>query len=278
MSRPTVRYLVPLGKLIEQPNAEEESDSVVPEAIRVANGTDPGMLNRGQQWRELNRNLDRATETLHLVVQPLFVAKTRECFANEALARTQTSAFPHPGALFDAAELAGRLQGLGREIRRLAAQRFRDGYQGVMFVNLHPADLLDPELFEPTNELAQYAPRVILEVTERASVSGMNHITRRLHKLRALGYRVAIDDLGAGYSHLGQFGASKPDFVKLDMSLIRNIQEEMPKQQRVLEIIQWSNSHGVAVVAEGIETQEELECVEKLGVHYLQGYFLGRPQ
>ena len=93
-----------------------------------------------------------------------------------------------------------------------------------------------------------------------------------------MGYRIAIDDLGAGYAGLGSFALLEPDVVKIDMSLIRNIHTDPLKQHVVESVVDLSHSLGIRVVAEGIETLSELSVVREIGCDYGQGYGLGRPQ
>src|SRR3954471_19595273 len=119
--------------------------------------------------------------------------------------RTEEPLLPHPGAVLAAAERLKRLNQLGRSVRALVAKAMQDSPETTLFVNLHSQDLLDDELFSPTAPLALYAKRVVLEITERASLEGLKDIEARLKALRELGYRLAVDDLGAGYAGLTSF-------------------------------------------------------------------------
>src|SRR6202000_829860 len=103
--------------------------------------------------------------------------------------------------LLDAAERLGALDELGRLVRRRACEALSAAAgDATLFVNLHPRDLLDPDLSDPRSPLAAVADRVVLEVTERASLSGLEDVQGRIAALRKLGFRIAIDDLGAGYA------------------------------------------------------------------------------
>ncbi len=105
----------------------------------------------------------------------------------------------------------------------------------------------------------------------------MPDLRERIKALRALGYRLAIDDLGAGYAGLTSFTALEPDVVKLDMALVRRCDSEPMKQQLIRSMTSLCRELGALVVAEGIETPAERDTVAGLGCDLLQGYLLGRP-
>ena len=117
----------------------------------------------------------------------------------------------------------------------------------------------------------------MLEVTERASLLKMGDVRARVAELRALGFRIAIDDLGAGYAGLSSFAALEPEVVKLDMSLVRDVDRTLTKQKLVRSMTSLCKELGIAVVAEGVETVGELECLLDLGCDLFQGYLIGRP-
>src|SRR5262249_7747473 len=156
--------------------------------------------------------------SLWMAYQPIVDAASGRIFAYEALVRTRTGVFPHPGALLEAAEQLSRLADLGRWIRR--------GVAGVpapgavrLFGNLHPPELADADLVEPGAPLSRIAKRVVLEITERAALAEIPDCEKRVAALRGLGFRIAIDDLGAGYAGLSSLAALGADVVKLDMAL-----------------------------------------------------------
>ena len=161
---------------------------------------------------------DRFLDTMWLAFQPIVGSQTRKTFGYEALLRSNEAALPHPGAVLAAAERLDRLPELGRRIRDLAAAAFEHAPPDVlMFVNLHTRDLLDPLLTSESAPLSRIARRVVLEITERGSVGDIKDIRSRVSALRDLGYRIAIDDLGAGYAGLTSFALLEPEFVKLEV-------------------------------------------------------------
>ncbi|HEY6556156.1 MAG TPA: EAL domain-containing protein [Polyangiaceae bacterium] len=219
-----------------------------------------------------------ALESLYLAYQPIVSCEKRSVFGYEALLRSREPTLPHPGALIDAAEQLGKLHELGRTIRGRATEAIDALPDDVlMFLNLHPADLDDDELFNPHSRLAAVADRVVLEITERASLRKVPNVRAKVGALRALGYRIAIDDLGAGYAGLESFALLEPDVVKLDMSLIRNLDREPIKRTLVRTMVAMCDELGILVTAEGIETAAERDEVAEAGCHLMQGYWFARP-
>src|SRR6185369_4315328 len=105
-----------------------------------------------------------------------------------------------------------------REVRRMSAQAVDARASNVaLFVNLHPEDLADADLIDDKSPLAAIAPRVILEVTERAPLDRSHALSERLERLRGLGFRLAVDDIGAGFSGLASFTELQPEIVKIDL-------------------------------------------------------------
>jgi EAL domain-containing protein (putative c-di-GMP-specific phosphodiesterase class I) len=146
-----------------------------------------------------------------------------------------------------------------------------------IFVNLHPLDLEDDELYADDGALTPFAGQVVLEITERAALDRIHELGSRVTRLRTLGYRIAIDDLGAGYAGLTSFAQLEPEVVKVDMSLIRGIDRSPVKQKLVRSIISLCTELGIQLVAEGIETPEERDTLVALGGDLCQGYLFAKP-
>jgi EAL domain-containing protein (putative c-di-GMP-specific phosphodiesterase class I) len=119
--------------------------------------------------------------------------------------------------------------------------------------------------------------RIVLEITEHARVSDYDALTQALRPLRNAGMRVAIDDAGAGYSSMRHILHIEPELVKLDISLTRGIDADSKRRALASALIAFARETGTAIVAEGVETQAELETLLGLGVTSVQGYLLGRP-
>ena len=222
--------------------------------------------------------LDRTIDGLWMAYQPIVSWSNRSLFGYEALMRSTESSLPHPGAILEAAERLGRIHELGRSVRRKVAEALDREPEMTCFINLHTFDLMDEELFDRSSPLARHSPRVVFEVTERAALDRVSDVKERTKRLRHQGYRIAVDDLGAGYAGLTSFAHLEPDIVKLDMSLVRDIHLEPTRRALVVGLVGACRNLGVDVVGEGVEAPEERDALATAGVDLLQGYYFGRPQ
>jgi EAL domain-containing protein (putative c-di-GMP-specific phosphodiesterase class I) len=215
-----------------------------------------------------------------MAYQPIVDWPERSVFGYEALVRSAEPSLPTPVDLFGAAERLERLPELGRQIRaqvaRAAAEAPRNA---LLFVNLHPLDLNDPELFSPTSPLAAIAARVVLEITERSSMHAVNGLAAKVHQLRHLGFRLAVDDLGAGYAGLASFSRLEPAIVKLDISLVRGVDTSTRKQSVIRAMARLCKQDlDIRVVSEGVESAQERDVLAMLGCDLMQGYLFARPE
>jgi EAL domain-containing protein (putative c-di-GMP-specific phosphodiesterase class I) len=225
----------------------------------------------------ITATLERALRSLWVAYQPIVHAADGAPFAHEALMRSDEPDLPNPLAVLKAAERVDRLRDLGGTMRRLTALDLATTQHSVLFVNLHPADLCDDALYEATSPLTPFAHRVVLEITERASLEHIANLRDRVARLRALGFRIALDDLGAGYAGLTSFTQLEPEFVKLDMELIRGIHQNDMKRKIVRSMVDLCHDMGKSIIAEGVEVQEEKQALVELQCDFLQGYLMGRP-
>lgn len=233
-----------------------------------------------QHGETSRRELDfgRAVAAVYMVYQPIVSWSRREAFGYEALVRSSETSMSGPGALFDAAEQLGRLHDLGRQIRNKCSDPFGPEHaMQSLFVNLHTEDLLDSSLFDPDSRLAKIADRIVLEITERSTLESVGQVRERIARLRQLGFRIAIDDIGAGYSGLNSFAMIQPDVVKLDITLVRGVDEDPVKRKLVRLLGDLCQDLGILVVAEGVETASERDTLVTLGCDLLQGYLFARP-
>lgn len=213
-----------------------------------------------------------------MAFQPIVGWRERRIFGYEALLRSDEPLMKNPADILDAAERLDRLHELGRAVRARVAAAAPEAPGGVkLFVNLHSADLSDEELYLADSPLSKIASRVVLEVTERASLYGVKNVTSRVATLKALGFQVAIDDLGAGYAGLTSFTQLEPEIVKLDMSLVRGVDADSRRQSIVRSMKKLCDELGMLVVAEGVETVAERDMLAELGCDLLQGYLFARP-
>jgi EAL domain-containing protein (putative c-di-GMP-specific phosphodiesterase class I) len=192
--------------------------------------------------------------------------------------RTTDPTLFYPTDILNVAESLGEVHTLGHKNRGLIAEVMghHPELPGV-FVNLHVLDLLDEKLYAPDSPLQPFASRIHFEITERMAIEKIPDTHDRIDRLRKLGYKIAVDDLGEGYSGLNSFAALEPDAVKLDMSLIRGIDHAPTKRRMVHALAALCRELGTPLVAEGVETQAELDVLVDLGVDWLQGFFFARP-
>ncbi|NVB81930.1 MAG: EAL domain-containing protein [Kofleriaceae bacterium] len=226
----------------------------------------------------LEVRFEQAIAGMWMAFQPIVHAGSGALYGVEALVRTSEPSMPNPGAFLDAATHLDRLPLLGRRVRALSAAALAGRADDAsLFVNLHPEDLHDAELVSEDAPLTRIASRVVLEITERASLETSAAVSERIARLRALGYRLAVDDIGAGYSGLTSFTELMPEVVKIDMSLIRDVHQSTLKQRTIAALCQLCHEVGSLVVAEGVETNDERDCLVSLGCDLLQGYLIARP-
>ncbi len=219
----------------------------------------------------------RALQQLWVAFQPI-IRDDYSVFAYEALMRSEEPSLPHPGAVLSAAERLDSLFELGRLVRARAAQKIDQAPPETnLFVNCHPLDLIDPALYDPEAPLSRQAHRVVLEVTERSSLDEVRDVRSRVADLRALGFRIALDDFGAGYAGLTSFAQLEPEIVKMDLSIVRDVETSYIKQKVIRSTTTLAKDMGILVVAEGVETQAERDCLLELGVDLLQGFLFAKP-
>jgi EAL domain-containing protein (putative c-di-GMP-specific phosphodiesterase class I) len=227
----------------------------------------------------LEATFEQAIDQLWMAFQPIVNQRKREIVGYEALVRSHHPALATPGPLLGAAERLGRVTELGKRIRRHVVDAVQAApVETMIFMNLHAADLNDDALYSKTSSLCECATRIVLEITERSSLDRVGDVKSRAQALRALGYKLAIDDLGAGYAGLSSFAQLEPDIAKLDMSLVRDIDHSPQKQSIVRSMLNvCQNDLGVDVVCEGVETAAERDMLDGLGGETQQGYLFGRP-
>lgn len=220
----------------------------------------------------------RGLSLLWMAFQPIVQWREKRVFGFEALLRSDEPLMRSPADILDAAERLERLHDLGRAVRAcVAGAAVRAPDQTRLFVNLHSADLNDEELYSADAPLSKIASRVVLEVTERASLYGVKNVPASVSRLKALGFQIAIDDLGAGYAGLTSFTQLEPEVAKLDMSLVRGVDADSRRQSIVRSMKSLCDDLGMIVIAEGVETPGERDMLAELGCDLLQGYLFAKP-
>ncbi len=232
-------------------------------------------------------NLDRilAHGDITTLFQPIVSLSQRRALGHEALTRgPSNSALHSPINLLAAARHGGRLNDLEMLCRQNACRRYRQQHlPGKLFLNASPETLLDAT-HKPgrTLELLQSfgipASEVVIELTEQTPTDDFELLDTALHHYRTMGFSIALDDLGAGYSSLRMWSQLRPDYVKIDRYFIDGIHLDPVKREFVQSILKIAETSRAQVIAEGIELAEELRVLSSMGVDLVQGYLLGRPQ
>jgi len=227
--------------------------------------------------RAIDRCL-RDDEAFQMVYQPIVNCRTGRVFAYESLVRCQDDLLRNPLVLLSTAEKSGRLRQLTRVLRKQSVANFNDvGNHILLFINVHPEDFEDPQLLAIEPHIAEFADRIVFEITERAAISDFERFRNNLQILRDAKIRIAIDDLGSGYAALNAAVELRPEFLKLDMNLIRGIDANNIRQNLIKKIVDFANESGSRIIAEGVETAEEYQTVVQLGCHFVQGYYCAKP-
>lgn len=221
---------------------------------------------------------EEALRSLWMGFQPI-LNREGTLFGYEALMRTDSAVIPNPGELFDVAESLGRSMELGAITRDAVAERIPFAPEGAtILVNVNPDHLADDGLYDADAALSKFSSRVVIEVTERSSAADSENVAEKMEWLTNLGFRVAVDDLGAGYSGLNSFALLSPSIVKFDMEMIRNIHHSPTKQAVVGAMTSLCRGLDIRTIAEGVETMEEYSMAHSLGCDLFQGFLLGRAQ
>ena len=210
------------------------------------------------------------------VFQPIVNLKTLEIGGFEALSRFRPAKGKTPEQWFDAAHAAGLSPELElHAIRKAIEHAYRLPSAAFLSLNASPETLLCDDFSRLVGGL--HGESLVVEVTEHAAVEDYEPLQRAIDRLRRHGVRLAIDDAGAGFASLKHIVRLLPEFIKLDLFLIRGVHEDPVKRAVVAGVLGMASQIGGEVIAEGVETKEELRVLVDLGVEWAQGYYLGRP-
>jgi EAL domain-containing protein (putative c-di-GMP-specific phosphodiesterase class I) len=216
-----------------------------------------------------------------MAFQPIFDVELGEIFAHEALLRT-----PAGGP---AADVLGKVAPEHRytfdQTCRVKAIELAAAYgmREALSINLTPNALHDPDgciarTVWAADRFDFPAERIVFEFTEAERIADTDHLGRVIERYRACGFRTAVDDFGAGYSGLGLLAELQPDIIKIDIKLVRGLGSDPVRQNILNNIKNLADRLGIVVVAEGVETADELGCLMEIGIALVQGFLLARPQ
>ncbi|MGI3130044.1 bifunctional diguanylate cyclase/phosphodiesterase [Halopseudomonas pachastrellae] len=216
--------------------------------------------------------------------QPIVSTLEERIVGFEALSRGPSNSPLHsPLTLFAAARHHGILTELEMLCRERAISRFRSlGLPGKLFLNVSPESLLEQQHYRGQTlallEANGLSPdQIVIELTEQAPIEDLSLLQSALLHYRDMGFSIALDDLGAGYSSLRLWSELQPEYVKIDRHFVDGIHRDPVKREFVSSILQMAKASRAQVIAEGIELQEELAVLQEIGIDWVQGYLLGRP-
>lgn len=214
---------------------------------------------------------------LQLALQPILDADQHYIVAHEALMRSSMPELKGPMEVISTAEQCGMLLDVSAVVAQRAAEWMpRLPAQTKLFINLHPEELNAPErMLQNLMPLRRWSHRIVLEITEHSQIN--QSWTRTIKSLRDQGFSIAVDDLGAGYNSLMTLATLQPDYIKVDMSITRDINTDDYKQRLMSLLVQLADGTNSTLLAEGVETDAEAQTLVELGVHLVQGYRFGRP-
>ncbi|WP_222122607.1 bifunctional diguanylate cyclase/phosphodiesterase [Bacillus sp. FJAT-22090] len=223
-------------------------------------------------------------KAIQTVFQPIISLQNSQIYGYEALTRgPENTVLENPELLFDYAMKQGQLWELENLCRANALKCANDlNAGGKLFLNVNPNIMNDPKFKEGfTKEFLSYfqidSDSIVFEITEREAINNLKDFINTIEHYKKQFYQIAIDDVGAGYSGLNVITDVRPHFIKLDMKLIRGIDKDRTKQLLVRSLSEFANYSQIHIIAEGIETKEELRTLIDIGVHFGQGYFIQKP-
>jgi EAL domain-containing protein (putative c-di-GMP-specific phosphodiesterase class I)/CheY-like chemotaxis protein len=260
----------------DEPSLSQDVAPIVVEELRNQ------LVRDGRRREEQRRRVERIErvlggEDLTIAFQPIVDVASRRPVGFEALARFGGDPPRPPDVWFADAEAVG----LGVELelaalRAALAAAERLPASAFVAINIGPAAAESDELAHHLGGVERRR-RTVLEITEHAPIADYDALASRLEPLRASGVRLAIDDAGAGFASLRHIVLLRPDFIKLDVSLTRDIDSDVARRALARGLTSFGTEIGTTIVGEGVETASELRTLQELGVRTAQGYFLGRP-
>jgi len=238
---------------------------------------------REESWGEELQRIVREG-AIDTVFQPVVDLNTRTIVGHEALARgPRDSLFEMPRAMFSLSSKIGIAQDLDRVCRDAALRASaRLMQKGKLFINVLPGGMAASEqdatrLTELMRAASLERSDVVLEFSERCAEQDPQGFIASLEKARADGFGVALDDVGTGPGYRDLIDRGRPDFLKLDGSLVRHIESSMIKQEMLATVVGLADDIGATVIAEGVENQAEAETMARIGARYGQGYYFAAP-
>lgn len=220
---------------------------------------------------------------LNAVYQPIINIRDEKVLGFEFLSRGTLADYQNPEILFNLAYKHDLVLPLDRRCRENAFKAGRIFQQNtLLFINSEIESIFDIQ-FNMKNTMLQIeknnlaSDRIIFELTEKAAIKDLSAFRQAIKTLKTMGFKIAIDDIGHAYSGLKKIVELEPDFIKIDMSLIRNIHKNVIKKSLIKSVADFAQDAKINVIAEGVETRDELEVIKDIGIENVQGFYLFYP-
>ena len=265
-----------IARVLTKPVGLNDLRHAVAEALEQAREHDVPADGEGQR-RRLEGVLDRAE--VELALQPVVDSRSGSVVGYEGLMRCGDDQLSDPRLLLGAARRHRMLRRLTEAVMsRACGWLARLPHDRDLFLNLHPDELADMGALKATlGPLAPHAHQVVLDISGRHQERWGGGLWKRLDTLRALGFRFALDDVGAGHQGLLMLAQAEPGFVKADRSIIADIDRDASKRRLLEMLARFAQVTDARLVAEGVETDAEAAVLAEIGVPLMQGYLFGRP-
>lgn len=224
-------------------------------------------------------------ESLVTYFQPIVRVSDGTVAAHECLTRgirSDGTLYP-PNQMFQTARRTDTLNNLDRQCRMAALRRAHEkGLPGMIFINFTPSAIYNPEFcladtIARAEELKLDPSRVVFEVVESDRIEDVEHLLRIFEYYKRKGFKIALDDVGSGYSSLNLLVRLRPDVIKIDRELVQDIDKEPLKRVICQSLVRIARSIDAEVLAEGIETPDEYRTIQDLNFDLAQGYLIGKP-
>lgn len=271
-----------ISRVLAKPFKNPEFLALLDEAIAVHKRfEDMLQVNSKQADEATNQTFSECLEGpyLQLAAQPIMRANPKGVFAYELLLRSTHPILKGPMPILEAAERTNRVADLADVVARLTTGWLdRVPKDVLLFVNLHPRELENSAALKRRLDrwLGQES-RVVIEITERSAVMDMKEWEQSVGLLSNRGFSIAVDDVGSGYNSLSVLAELTPRFIKVDMSIVRNIHQSQHKRRLVELLCRFADATQTQLIAEGIENDDEERAIRECGAHLLQGYHFGKP-
>jgi EAL domain-containing protein (putative c-di-GMP-specific phosphodiesterase class I) len=250
---------------------------------------DAKLMSTYQEFKKKMRNQEKLQElilkeSIRTVFQPIVSITKNEIIGYEALSRgPEGTEYENPYILFDVATETDLIFELDRLCRKKALQNAHGiSPKHKLFINCQPSAVLDPEFRDSylksfLSDLKINPKNIVLEVTEREAIEHYELFREAVRYYSDIGFAIAVDDTGAGYSSLETVVELKPQYIKLDISIVRNIDKNILKQELIKAIVGLAKQMESIIIAEGVETKEELNTLKEIGINIVQGFLFAKP-